>query len=288
MLVAEVQDGKIVKLYRDENQVVKLGAGVGQTKRISNESLQRARVCFEKYRKIVQDEKPAAVVAVATSASRDAVNRGNFEALALEYGFRVQTITGQREAAVTFRGATFDIENPLDHVVVDVGGGSTEIMGADAQGVLTGNSLDVGSVRLTDQFFPSQPPSFEQVQKLQSWLTNMFLQASKSFPRNKTVIAVAGTPTSLACLEHAQPYNEEFVHKSHLSLEILQSWILKLFPLPVSEREKLPGMPAGRSDVLVAGTCILAAAVRSLNAREVIVSTKGVRFGLALEWEKFR
>lgn len=288
MLVADIEDGQVKKVYRDENEVVKLGSGIARTKRISDDSLERARLCFEKYRAILDHERVDHVIAVATSASRDAENREQFESLAASYGFKAQTISGELEAQVTFQGSTFDVDLSVPTAVIDVGGGSTEIIGFGENRQITGHSLDIGSVRLTDQFFPKQPPTFDQVQKLQQFATSQFLAAAAKFPQGpRQIVAVAGTPTSLACLERGQPYDESFVHLSRLNLEKLQSWILKLFPLPVSDREKIIGMPKGRADVLVAGTCILAAALQALKAKEIIVSTKGVRFGVALQWEHF-
>jgi exopolyphosphatase/guanosine-5'-triphosphate,3'-diphosphate pyrophosphatase len=287
-LVAEVTGSKVSKVYRDETEVVKLGAGLDKSGAISDASMERAEKCLRRYRQILEQEKPEAVVAVATSAARDASNRSEFEKRALDCGFHVRTISGDVEAAVTFRGATFDISEPQP-AVIDVGGGSTEIIGEDGKGQLIGCSVNVGTVRLTDRFFPQQPPTVDQILQLQRHVTEEFAKAKPRFPKNcKTVVAVAGTPTALACLQQGHAYDESRIHQSRLTADQLESWILRLSPLSVDQREKLIGMPKGRADVLVAGACILTAAVRALNAREVIVSTKGVRFGLALDWQRFQ
>lgn len=288
LLVAEISGGQVAKVYRDETDVVRLGKGLGQSGLISDESLKRADACLKRFRQILDLEKPQVVIAVATSAARDAKNREAFEKIASRHGFQVRTVTGSEEAEITYRGATFDFGG-AHNAVIDVGGGSTEVIGKGESGKLVGLSVNVGSVRLTDQFFPIQPPSFEQVQKLQKYAVSQFQAVGPSLPRGaKTAIAVAGTPTALACLEMGQAFEESRVHKSRLNTDNLQSWILKLFPLPLAERERVPGMPANRSDVLVAGTCILAAALSALHLTEIFVSTKGVRYGLALEWESLK
>jgi exopolyphosphatase/guanosine-5'-triphosphate,3'-diphosphate pyrophosphatase len=287
-LVAEVQGNSVNRIYRDETEVVRLGAGMDKTGAISAEALKRARSCLQRYQKILQSERPDAVVAVATSAARDATNRADFEKMAAECGFAVQTITGDLEAQTTYRGATFDV--PTGHpAVIDVGGGSTEIIGKNASGQLVGCSVDVGTVRMTDRFFPSQPPTFDQIGRLQRYVTDQFARAKSRFPQDvQSVVAVAGTPTALSCLEQQMTYDEDRIHHSRLTVDQLETWILRLAPLTVEQREQLPGMPKGRADVIVAGACILASAARTLNVKEVVVSTKGVRYGLALDWQRFQ
>ncbi len=281
MLIADVTEGRLTKIYRDEIEVVRLGQGLAHTGRISNEALKRAKNCFHRFSEIIKVEKPERVVAVATSAARDASNRAEFENLARSYNINVQTITGEKEAAVTFKGATFDLKDAVDPLVIDVGGGSTEIINQHS-----GISLNIGSVRLTDRFFAQQPPNPTEMLKLKDFLKSELAKAP--LPKNsKTIVGVAGTPVAFACLQRAMPYDETFIHKSVLTLKQIETWVQKLFPLPIVAREQLAGMPPNRSDVLVAGGAILSATLQALESSELVVSTKGVRYGLALLWESF-
>ena len=284
LLLAEVNGGKVQKVYGDHTRVVKLGQGVQQNKKFHPDALKRAEDCFRDYQKLIEEFKPEKVLAVATSAARDAENKNDFFALAEKYKIPVQIIPGAMEADITFQGATCDFTNNVDKAVIDVGGGSTEIIGQGENRRITGKSVDVGSVRLTEMFFPQQPPKTEQVTALFEYAQKQFKQARAHFPKNvKEVIAVAGTPTSLACLELAQDYEESKVHKLTLTQNQIVKWIEKMSPMTVDEREKLKGMPSKRADVLVAGSLILLAAMKSLNVNQVTVSTRGVRFGVALK-----
>lgn len=284
LLLAEVKAGKVEKVYADHTRVVKLGQGVQQTKRFHPDALKRAEDCFRDYQKLIEEFKPDKVMAVATSAARDAENKDDFFALAKKYSIPVQVIPGSMEADITFQGATCDFANNVDKAVIDVGGGSTEIIGQGENKNITGKSVDVGSVRLTEMFFPQQPPKTEQVTALFEYAQKQFEQSRIHFPKKvKEVIAVAGTPTSLACLELAQDYDESKVHKLTLTQNQIVKWIEIMAPMTVEEREQLKGMPSKRADVLVAGSLILLAAMKSLNVNQVTVSTRGVRFGVALK-----
>lgn len=284
LLLADVSAGKVTKVYGDHTRVVKLGQGVQQSKRFHPDALKRAEDCFRDYQKLIAEFKPDKVMAVATSAARDAENKDDFFALAKKYSIPVQVIPGSMEADITFQGATCDFANNVDKAVIDVGGGSTEIIGQGENKQITGKSVDVGSVRLTEMFFPQQPPKTEEVTALFEYAQQQFEKARASFPKNvKEVIAVAGTPTSLACLELAQDYDESKVHKLTLTQNKIVKWIERMAQLSVDEREKLKGMPSKRADVLVAGSLILLAAMKSLNINQVTVSTRGVRFGVALK-----
>jgi len=284
LLLAEVTAGKVEKVYGDHTRVVKLGQGVQQNKRFHPDALKRAEDCFRDYQKLIEEFKPEKVMAVATSAARDAENKNDFFALAEKYHIPVKIIPGAMEAEITFQGATCDFENNVDKAVIDVGGGSTEIIGKGEDKKITGKSVDVGSVRLTEMFFPQQPPKSNEVKALFEYAQKQFGEAKAHFPKQiKEVIAVAGTPTSLACLELAQDYDESLVHKLKLTRHQIEQWIDKMSAMTIEEREKIKGMPSKRADVLVAGSLILLAAMINLNVDEVTVSTRGVRFGVALK-----
>lgn len=284
LLLAEVKAGKVEKVFGDHTRVVKLGQGIQQNKRFHPDALKRAEDCFRDYQKLIEEFKPEKVMAVATSAARDAENKNDFFALAEKYKIPVKIIPGAMEADITFQGATCDFENNVDKAVIDVGGGSTEVIGQGENKTITGKSVDVGSVRLTEMFFPQQPPKPNEVKALFDYAQKQFAEAKPHFPKQvKEVIAVAGTPTSLACLELAKDYDESLVHKLRLTRKQIEQWIDKMSAMTIEEREKIRGMPPKRADVLVAGSLILLAAMINLNVDEVTVSTRGVRFGVALK-----
>lgn len=284
LLLAEVNAGKIEKVLGDHTRVVKLGQGVQQNKRFHPDALKRVEDCFLDYQNLILEFKPEKIMAVATSAARDAENKNDFFVLAEKYKIPVTIIPGSMEADITFQGATCDFSDAEHKAVIDVGGGSTEIVGKGEDEKITGKSVDVGSVRLTEMFFPQQPPKPNEVKSLFEYAQKQFAEAKSFFPKQvKEVIAVAGTPTSLACLELAQDYDESKVHKLKLTAKQIETWIDKMSAMTVEAREKIKGMPPKRADVLVAGGLILLAAMKSLDVEQVTVSTRGVRFGVALK-----
>lgn len=291
LLIADVHEKQLQRVICDETRIVKLAQGVQSSGVLHADALARAEKCFREYAALIKTHKVERIVAVATSAARDAKNGKEFLALGEQYGIPIQIISGQEEARITFLGSTFDQLEAKKCIVIDVGGGSTEIIGYDEEEQsLCGMSVNVGSVRLTEMFITKHPVSRSELAKLHKFAEQEFVKVREVLPNiaGQRIVVVAGTPTSLACLDHAKEYEECFVHGHMLSRQRLQYWTTELAKLSVEEREKLPGMPPKRSEVLVAGTSILDAAIGVLGGSEAMVSTKGVRYGLALSWEQFQ
>lgn len=283
LLVADVAKGKVNKIYQDEIQVTKLGQGVHATRRFHPDALQRADQCLSHFAKLIKKEKPDRVLAMATSAARDVTNQKALFDLGLKHGIPIEIIPGDKEAQITFRGATYDHPAARGAAVIDVGGGSTEVIGMNSEGEFQGASVDVGSVRLTELFVSGHPVRSEEVQAILRYATEKFLD-EKRIQNNiyREVIGVAGTPTTIAAVVQGQPYSDEIVHGYRLSTKIMEEWLYKLAAMPLEARKNLVGMDPLRADVIVAGMAILLAATRRVGATELIVSTRGVRFGVAL------
>ncbi len=287
LLICEF-DAKGIKVLSDETRVVRLGQGVNASKKLNPEALQRAEECFKEFSKKIKEYSVDQVRAVATSAARDAENGQELLSLGDKYGIPIEILSGQEEAEMTYLGATFDLPSSDPLTVIDVGGGSTEIMGRSDSGNIQGCSVNVGSVRLTELFVSKHPVSSDELSKLKEYAVQQFVRNRDAldFVSSSKVVAVAGTPTTLACLEIASAFDEERVHQTTLTLEKLQYWQNKFADLSVDQIKALPGMSPKRADVILAGTTILIAACEVLAVREILVSTKGVRYGLALSMEK--
>ena len=285
LFIADIKDGKINKVYKDETRVVRLGDRVSQTGEFSKESLSRADKCFREYKDIIARNRVDKVVAVATSAARDVKNRDEFLKMASTYGIPIEIIAGEKEANISFSGTTFDHPNPEHCCVVDIGGGSTEIIGL-VKNRPEGVSINIGSVRGYDKFI-KQEPAQEQLTEVAEWVkTNLSSVDLEVFKTKKEMIAVAGTPTTLACLVEEKEYDEKFVNGFLLGQQTIEKWVKKFSQLKISERESLKGMPKGRGDVLPVGAVILLEVMKHLKQTEIYVSTRGVRHGLALLAEK--
>jgi exopolyphosphatase/guanosine-5'-triphosphate,3'-diphosphate pyrophosphatase len=257
---------------------------VHATRKFHPDALKRAEECFRQYSEIIAQEKPDHVIAMATSAARDVTNGAELFALGKKYNIPVEIIPGSREAEITFRGSTYDEADPTGLAVIDVGGGSTEVIGQITPGEITGASVNVGSVRLTELFVRSHPVSRSDLASLTEYVEQKFSEAARSFPvkKVKDVLAVAGTPTTLAAVMQAKPYSKEVVHGYRIGLKDMRYWLEKLAAMTVEERQALPGMDPKRADVIVAGLVILISATELLGLESIKVSDRGVRFGVAL------
>lgn len=291
MLVAEVKDGRITKVFCDEATVTKMGQGVHANRELHPQALQRIDQCLEDFDKklnAIKEINPKEVykVGVATSAARDVKNADALLQLTKKYGIDLHVIEGKKEAELTFLGSAQEfLEADKNFAVIDVGGGSTEIIIGNKQD-FSGHSYDVGSVRLSELFVTKHPIPDNELTNCQNYARGIFSEKKPSF-KIDLVIGVAGTPTTLAALQSGQAFSEETVHKTKLNIELMNQWIKKLAAMNLEEREKLPGMQPKRGEVIVVGAVILREALTSLGQQELTVSTRGVRYGVAAAYSSF-
>lgn len=283
LLVADVERGKVTRVYRDEIRVTRLGQEVHRNRLFHPDALARAEQCFREYAEIIQAENVDYTVAMATSAARDVGNGEELFKLGKKYGIPIEIIPGAREAEITFRGSTFDEEDANGLAVIDVGGGSTEVIG-QINNEISGASVDVGSVRLTELFVKSHPVSAEDLRALEIYVQQKFNEAREQLPigKVKDVLAVAGTPTTLAAVIQGKPYAKDVVNNFRIELPAMREWLKRLAAMTVPERQALPGMDPKRADVIVAGLVILISATELLGLKSIKVSDRGVRYGVAL------
>jgi exopolyphosphatase/guanosine-5'-triphosphate,3'-diphosphate pyrophosphatase len=284
LLVADVANGNIGKIYRDEIQVTKLGQGVHANKKFHPDALLRAEECLKEYGEMIREERPDRILAMATSAARDVSNGQELFKMGERYGIPIRIIPGHLEAKITFDGATYDLSDKSGIAIVDVGGGSTEVIAQGKESVPQGVSVDVGSVRLTEMFVTGHPVKPKEVEDLLNYAAQKFTEAKSQMPKAKIkeVVAVAGTPTTLAAVMQKQPYRDDLVHGFKITVQQLEEWLYKLAKMDLNTRKNLPGMDPLRADVIVAGMAILLSSLRALNMKELKTSTRGVRYGVAL------
>lgn len=287
LLIAEVENGKLVRVLHDETRVTKLGQGVHNQRKFHPDALVRMDECLREYSRTIARQKCDKVLAVATSAARDVSNGPELLALGKMHGIPIHIISGDQEARLTFRGALCDRDSTEGIAVIDVGGGSTEII-CEINGSPQGSSVNVGSVRLTELFVKSHPTPDEQRRAVREYTVQALGRADLPGAQISEVVAVAGTPTTLAAMDQRIDFDERKVHGYKLKLAAIEAWADTLAALTVEQREKIPGMQPKRADVIVTGAEILANSIRALGKTEVTVSTRGVRFGAALAWQDFQ
>lgn len=290
LLVADLDPatGTAVELVR-EMRIVRLGQGVDQTGRISAESMERAYLALDEFAALVQQHAPDVTRFCATSAARDAENAADFiEAVRSRIGVDVEVIAGDVEARASYDGATRALAGvpgtpAAPYLVLDIGGGSTELILGDADGaVIAAESLDIGSVRLTERHLHDDPPSPEQVDAVRADVDAALDGCLVEVASAGTVVGVAGTVTTVAAGVLDLPaYDRSQVHLAHLDREAVQATIDALVAMSVAERRSLGYMHPGRADVIGAGALILERIMRRTEVGTVTVSESDILDGIA-------
>ncbi|MGZ3689955.1 MAG: Ppx/GppA phosphatase family protein [Pseudobdellovibrio sp.] len=284
-LVAEVTTKGIEKVYQDEVEVVRLGQGLSQNKNFHPEALQRADQCLEKFSKIINLHKPEKILAMATSAARDAENKEELFKLGKKYNIPIEIIPGDKEADITYQGAVSGLKaQNQNYLILDIGGGSTEFIFGRDQKRLNGKSFDIGCVRLTEKFISAQPTPEIEVKNAVDFIKAYVEQARRLQPPDfklDCILAVAGTPTTLAAAEIGR-FETEKIDGFQFTEENLEKWLRKIQKATFEEKIEM-GIPAGRADVILIGIIILLETLRAFNKKSLTVSTRGVRYGVAFE-----
>ena len=259
--------------------VTGLGRGLGE-RGLAEESMARTVETLGRYRELISDRRVTAGRAVATSAVRDAANREEFLARAEEaLGIRPETISGEEEARLSFAGAVSELSGKENCLVVDIGGGSTELVWRNREGVIEGVSLDLGSVRMTESILPDRPPSRSQLQEAFAHAAEML--GAVSIPLRSRVVGVAGTWTSLAAIGLGlETYDRRQVHHSAMTAAQLAIMLAELAKLTVAETAAIPSLDPARAPVLLAGTVIAHESLRRLACPEALISESDLLDGL--------
>ena len=291
LLVADVHDGRVEDVER-QVRITRLGEGVDARGRLLPVPIARVRNCLSDFRRDLEALEAERTLAVATSAIRDADNGEAFLGeVEWSYGFTTRLLSGDEEALLTFRGATLGRSLDEATLVVDLGGGSTElIVGSESNSLLQSGwhaSLDVGSVRLTERFLPSDPPSVAELNECAATVHSLLVERVADNARPVSAIGVAGTVTTLAALDQSLPaYDPERVHGYLLSLDGITAQLERLAALPLAERRNVPALEPERAPVIVAGAVILWEVLAYFGLGGIEASERDLLHGIALEAAK--
>ena len=284
LAIFEMEEGKIIKELYDECVITRLSEGVDKSKVLSPAALERAKECLTNFKKTIDKFNVQKTTAVSTSAARDAKNKEEFLQIGKDLNIPIQIIPGLKEAELTFKGSAFEQENPEEFCVIDIGGGSTEII-TQSENKISSFSFDIGSVRLTEKFITSFPTSDDEIKNVENFIIENFNQKKELFEeiKSKKIIAVAGTPTTLMQMIGEIEFDVGKIHNQRISQKYIKDWRDKLQKMSLEERCRVKGLPEKRADVIVSGLSILYNFLKYINQDELVVSTKGVRYGLAFE-----
>jgi exopolyphosphatase/guanosine-5'-triphosphate,3'-diphosphate pyrophosphatase len=283
LLVADVADEEVAEVER-RLTITRLGEGVDGDRRLSPAAVERVRTVVDDYRRSLDAHGAARAVAFATSAVRDSANGRDFLA-GLEQDFRLETrlLEGNAEALLTFRGVSAGRRIGSAALVVDVGGGSTELVVGDAAGVSFHTSLDLGCVREAERFLPSDPPTDAELAACTEHIRATLASAVPRALRPPSALAVAGTATTLATL-HLGLTEEDprLVHGHVLETSWIAETVTELARFTLAELRARRGIEPERAPVIVAGGVVLATVLRHFGLPRVEISEHDILYGAAL------
>lgn len=287
ILLADVEDGEIRELERLLT-ITRLGAHVDRDGRLSETAMGRTRKAVTGYVERARELDCDVIFASATSAVRDAANGEAFmHALSRDLGIPARTLSGDEEARATFRGVTSAQPSPGKTAVIDVGGGSTEIVVGRGSDVLGAVSLQAGCVRMTERWLNENtvgPAELTVAREEIDGLIDRHVSPDLLEPVEADPIAVAGTATTLAAIQLGLPgYDAERIHGTRVRRDAIATWIAKLAPLTAEQRRAMyPAIEAGRAPLIIGGALVLLAVLDALHADAYVASERDILHGLAL------
>ncbi len=283
LMVADVQGGRVSQVDR-RSSVTRLGRGVDLSGRLSAEAIEDTCEAIGGYVAAIRELGVERVDAIATSAVRDAANGSAFIAeLRERFALGARVLDGEEEARLTYLGATSEHVPKVPTLVVDIGGGSTELIVGSGEEIEFHTSLQAGVVRHTERHINSDPPTAIELESLAADVRGLIEGALVGGARAEAGIAVAGTPTSLAAIEMALvPYDPVRVHDHVLALPAIQRMLSQLASAPLAERIEIPGLHTDRAPTIVAGVVILVETMRAFGLEEITVSEHDILYGTAI------
>jgi exopolyphosphatase/guanosine-5'-triphosphate,3'-diphosphate pyrophosphatase len=271
LLVADVDDGELSEVVR-RSMITRLGEGVDERRRLLPLPIARVRNCLSDYRREAERLGADRTLLVATSAVRDAENGEAFLGeIEWSYGFTTKLLSGHEEAELMLRGVG---EVGPRTLVLDVGGGSTELVTTSSQ-----VSVDIGSVRLTERFLHSDPPSAEELDACATFVREQLPELDV-----EDAVGVAGTVTSLAALDLGlDEYDRERVDGHRLSVAGVERQLQRLATLPLAERREVRALEPERAPVIVGGAVIVREVMARYGIDALRVSERDILDGIAYE-----
>ncbi len=287
LLVADVDGsgaGARLETLDRRMHITRLGQGVDAARRLRPEAIERTLTVLREYKAALDELGVEALRAVATSAARDAADTEAFFGPVTELlGQEPELLSGEEEARLSFLGATAGLDEPAPYLVVDIGGGSTELVcgTSEPEGLI---SLDMGCVRTTEQYLESDPPTPEELSQAVQMARLHLTDADRVIPdahEAKTLIGLAGTVTTVAAVEMGIPeYDPDKIHHFRLSREAAEDVFRTLATESAEKRSHNPGLEPGRVDVIVGGTAVLVSVMRHYEFDEMLVSEADILDGL--------
>ena len=285
LMVADVADSR-VSVVKRRSTVTRLGRGVDHSRQLSSEGIEAVCETIADYLRLIGDLAAEEILVIATSAVRDAANGSAFVAeLRERFDLNAQVIDGDEEARLTYLGCTSERDGDERLVVIDVGGGSTELVIGKGPDPLFHTSLQAGVVRHTERMLASDPPTASELEELSSDIHKLVSEAleDQDLSEIDAAVAVAGTSTSLASVDlELDPYDPLAVEGYLLPMTVIQHWLSQLASMELEKRRQVVGLHPDRAGAIVAGIVILIEVMRAFSLEEIEVSEHDILYGGAI------
>ncbi len=283
LLIAKIDiDNEQISPLCNEQRIPRLGKGLAPGRPILKEKINELLSILEEYNKIIKKYDCEKIIVTGTNALRITSNNNEIKKMVKEkLNLDINVVSGEDEAELTFKGAVFQFKDSSNSLVIDIGGGSTEIIFGDMKKVIFKQSYQLGVVSAKEKYLKHAPPLQNEITNLQNEMDSIFGELKKKSFTVHRAIAIAGTPTTLAAIKlNLREYDEDLLEGHILSYNEIQNLILGLSNLSDIEiLKKFKAVVNGREDVILNGAIILLHIMKLLGLNEVIVSTKGLRYG---------
>jgi exopolyphosphatase / guanosine-5'-triphosphate,3'-diphosphate pyrophosphatase len=288
LLVARIAAGGTLVPVREMSRVPRLGAGVDAGKTLSLDAIARVIAVLNEFRAIASSHGAQRTIVCATSAVRDAANQDDFIRLVRhETGLHVEVLSGEEEALWSYHGAISGLPSPTQVLVLDIGGGSSEMIWGDAATITKRVSSNIGAVRLTERCFHNDPPSDAEIDSAVNVIDMALATHTYTALPATRLVAVAGTPITLATLALGlQQFSQQAVAGYVMKRDVIEKLWVDLHRTPSAQIRKRSEVLEGRADVITAGTLILRRVMDRFGFDAVTVSDRGLRYGLVLRDRK--
>lgn len=284
LLIAKINiSDKNITTILNEYQMPRLGKGLAYGQPMPDENIARLFGVFDIYSGIISKYDCSLVIANGTSALRRASNSADvIGSISKNYGIDIKVISGEEEARLSYLGAAAEADRCT---VIDIGGGSTEVITGTGGHIEYKKSFDAGVVSLTEKFLMHDPPLQEEITGMIHEIRKI-LAGLEAIKNEGMLVSLAGTPTTLACIKAGlKEYNEEIIEGSRLSRYELRTFVDQLALLSTQEiTEKFGSVTEGRADLILCGAAILYQAMGIMNFDETTVSAKGLRYGAVMDY----
>ncbi len=290
LLIADNKQDQL-RVIREEQRIPRLGKGVDSSRVLHPDSAQRVVDVLKEYKALIEKDYPEVdeIIVTATSAVRDARNRKSFlNWIHQDTGLEVTILSGDQEAEFTYLGALSVLpidDSGQDIMVLDIGGGSTELILGRKGSIVQAHSYDMGCVRFTERFFEHDPPFREEILLCEEEISLLLDEVKIKPKKHLSAIGVAGTLTSLAAIDkQVSQYDSGMINGHVIELEKLKKGI-EIFSLHTHQQllELHPEVLKGRADIFLAGLLILKQFMVYYDLQQITVSTGGVRHGALLQ-----